>query len=241
MEVFHHYNNDHNTTSAKEVVPYILKILPEKPKTIIDIGCGIAQWLKVFKDEGIKTVLGVDGEHVPAEKILIDPDSEFLRFDLRNVQSLKLQNRFDLALNLEVAEHLPKENAKDIIDFLTKISDVIIFSAAVKGQTGENHLNEQNPDYWSAYFASRGFIMLDAFRDVFWNNIKINWWYRQNMYLVVKKDIKHLFPFKEYSNFYIHPELFNMYIYMLDKTFTNSDKKGIEKWVSRLLNSMAKR
>jgi len=77
MEILHHYNEDHNTTSANEIVPYILELLPEKPKSVIDIGCGPGQWLKVFKDNGIENVLGVDGEHVPQSKILIDTDNEF--------------------------------------------------------------------------------------------------------------------------------------------------------------------
>ncbi len=209
MEILHHYNNDHNTTSALEIVPYILELLPAKPKSVLDVGCGVAQWLKVFKNNGIETVLGIDGVHVPSEKIMVDPNTEFKVFDLRDIKNLNLETQFDLALCLEVAEHLPKETAEDLVDFLTRSTDIIIFSAAVIGQTGENHINEQNPDYWRKYFRLKGFIMLDAFREKFWNNPKVNWWYRQNMYLVVREKNKNIFSFKEYENFYIHPELFN--------------------------------
>jgi len=208
MDIIHHYNNDHNTISAIEVVPYILEILPVKPKSVLDVGCGLAQWLKVFKDNGIETVLGIDGEHVPSEKIMVDPISEFKVFDLRSIKSLNLKKQFDLALSLEVAEHLPKENAEDFIGFLTQSSNIIIFAAAVIGQTGENHINEQNPNYWQRLFRLNGFVMLDAFREYFWNYAKVNWWYRQNMFLVVKEEVRKQFRFKEYENFYIHPELF---------------------------------
>jgi len=208
MSILHHYNDDHNTASALEIVPYIINVLPKKPQSIFDIGCGVGQWLKVFKDSGIETVLGVDGDHVPSEKFLIDPKSEFKVFDLRNIKTLKLLRQFDLTLCLEVAEHLPEEIAEDFVDFLTVSSDTIIFAAAVIGQTGENHINEQNPDYWQKLFKLKGYIMLDAFRDYFWNNTKVNWWYRQNMYLVIKEVNKDLFQFKEYNNFFIHPELF---------------------------------
>lgn len=209
MEILHHYNNDHNTTSALEVVPYIFEILPAKPKSILDVGCGVGQWLKIFKDYGIETVVGIDGAHVPFEKKMIDPKTEFKIFDLRNIKEYKLDEKFDLALNLEVAEHLPEENAEELVDFLTRSSDTIVFAAAVIGQTGENHINEQNPDYWKGIFKSKGFIMLDAFREKFWNNKKVNWWYRQNMYLVIKEKNRNSFPYKEYENFYIHPELFD--------------------------------
>lgn len=208
IDILHHYNNDHNTTSALEVIPYILDILPAKPKSVLDVGCGVAQWLKVFKDNQIETVLGVDGGHVPVGDLMVNPQNEFKVFDLREIKNLQLQKQFDLALSLEVAEHLPKENAEDFVGFLTSSTDTIIFSAAIIEQTGENHINEQNPNYWKALFESKGFVMLDAFREKFWNNEKVNWWYRQNMYLIVKKNQKHLYPFKEFENFYIHPDLF---------------------------------
>lgn len=235
MDILHHYNNDHNTTSALEVVPYIMEILPLNPKSVLDVGCGVAQWLKVFKENGIEIVLGVDGKHVPSEKIMVDPKSEFMIFDLKNIKKLTLQKQFDLALSLEVAEHLPKENAEDFVDFLTQSSDIIIFAAAVIGQTGENHINEQNPDYWREHFKNRGFVMLDAFREKFWNNKKINWWYRQNMFLVVKEKNRNLFSFKEYENFYIHPELFNY-----KETIRNNNEQLKLSFISKLKMKLKK-
>lgn len=209
MSVLHHYNSDHNTTSALEIIPYILEMLPEKPGSVLDVGCGIGQWLRVFKDHNIDSVLGMDGDHVPTDQIMVDPNSEFKRCDLRNVGDFKSDQKFDLAISLEVAEHLPPDCAEDFIDFLTSSSDIIVFSAAIIGQTGENHLNEQDPQYWKSLFEKRGFEMLDAFRSKFWNNSKVNWWYRQNMFLIVRKDKRDLFPFGTFENFYIHPELFH--------------------------------
>ena len=235
MDILHHYNNDHNTTSALEVVPYILRILPIKPKSVLDLGCGVAQWLKVFRDDGIETVLGIDGEHVPSEKIMVDPKSEFKVFDLKKIKNLNLEKQFDLALSLEVAEHLPKENADDFVDFLTRSSDIIVFATAVIGQTGENHINEQNPDYWKEKFEDKGFVMLDAFREKFWNNKKVNWWYRQNMYLVVKEKNRNLFAFKDFENFYIHPELF-----AYKESLRNFEQKLSVSFISRLTRIVRK-
>lgn len=230
MKILHHYNNDHNTTSALEVIPYILDILPVKPKSVIDVGCGVAQWLRVFKDNHVERVLGVDGGHVSAVDLMVDAQKEFKAFDLREIRSFQLRTQFDLALCLEVAEHLPKENAEDLVGFLTSASDIIIFSAAIIGQTGENHLNEQNPSYWKGLFESKGFVMLDVFREKFWNNNKVNWWYRQNMFLVVNLDQRKLFPFKEYENFYIHPELFEY----KEKTRVNENQSGLSYFLSRI-------
>ena len=151
MQVLHHYNTDHNTTSAKEIVPYILDILTTKPKSVIDVGCGLAQWLKVFQDFGIEEVLGVDGCHVPLDRLNISA-SEFIACDLKNFYFDFVSKRFDLLLSLEVAEHLEEPYAYKFVETLTKLSDQIIFAAAVPNQTGENHFNEQYPDYLESIF-----------------------------------------------------------------------------------------
>jgi SAM-dependent methyltransferase len=208
MEILHHYNEDHNTTSALQIVPYIKNDLGIIPKSIIDVGCGVGQWLRVFRDMGCENVLGIDGEHVEKEKLMIDYGTQFKPYDLRKIGNLNMEKKFDIALNLEVAEHLPESSADDLIQFLTNVSDTIVFSAAIVGQTGENHVNEQNPDYWESKFKERGFVMLDAFREKFWNDAKVNWWYRQNMYLVVNEKTRGRYPHKEFKNFYVHPELF---------------------------------
>jgi SAM-dependent methyltransferase len=212
MKVFHHYNEDHNTTSAKEMIPYILNYI--KPTSVIDVGCGKAQWLKVFLEHGIKSIMGVDGEHVSKDQLLVSADNFVAANfeDLDNVRKNFKNIKFDLVLNLEVAEHLTPEKAEPFIDFLTSLGDNILFSAAIPNQTGENHFNEQPHSYWQELFKKNGFVVLDIFRENFWNNEKVNWWYRQNMFLVVKSGSELAKAHKHYNgNLYIHPKLFDLY------------------------------
>jgi SAM-dependent methyltransferase len=209
MNIIHHYNTDHNTTSAKEIVPYIFDILTTKPKSVIDVGCGLAQWLKVFQDFRIEEVLGVDGCHVPLDRLNISA-SEFFACDLKNFDFDFVSKRFDLLLSLEVAEHLEEPYAYKFVETLTKLSDQIIFAAAVPNQTGENHFNEQYPDYWESIFKEFGYSFLDPFRQKFWRNEKVNWWYRQNMFLVVKDELKENYNFPYNGNIYIHPKLLEL-------------------------------
>ena len=54
---------------------------------------------------------------------------------------------------MEVAEHLPREKASVFIDTLTKHSGIVLFSAAVPGQGGTYHVNEQWPKYWNELFS----------------------------------------------------------------------------------------
>ena len=108
-----------------------------------------------------------------------------------------------------MVEHLPESHADPIVDGLCASADVILFSAAIPLQGGENHINEQWPTYWQARFAARGFVMLDVFRERFWNEPKVDWWYRQNLFLVCRSghpltDGGKLFK----GDCYVHPELY---------------------------------
>lgn len=97
----------------------------------------------------------------------------------------KLDQKFDLCISLEVAEHLSEAIANDFVDFLCTASDVVLFSAATKCQGGTNHINEQWQSYWIDIFESNGYECLDIFRPHLWNNKSVDWWYRQNIFLFV--------------------------------------------------------
>jgi hypothetical protein len=118
--------------------------------------------------------------------MLMIPAERFQATDVGKPFSAK--RRFDLAMTLEVAEHLDASCASTFIDNVVALSDVIVFSAAIPGQGGNHHVNEQWPDYWKALFDARGYVMIDALRPRFWNNPKIESWYRQNLFYAVKKD-----------------------------------------------------
>jgi SAM-dependent methyltransferase len=205
----HHYNENHLPTSAKEIVPIVMDLV--SPNSVVDVGCGLGQWLGVFNEYGVKKNHGIDGGHVLKEKMFISEDY-FEEYRLENSDRYEVLEKFDLAICLEVAEHLDEKCSNGIVKMLTSLSDIVLFSAAIIGQTGENHLNEQNPDFWVKKFSERGFVFIDPFRKAIWRNENINWWYRQNLYLVVHKShpLASLFPLDE--NLYIHPGLFNFHL-----------------------------
>lgn len=106
-------------------------------------------------------VLGIDAPYTDRSRLRI-PDELFLARDL--TVPLSLERRFDLALSLEVAEHLPAAAADHFVASLTRLASVILFSAAIPDQGGEGHLNEQWPDYWVERFAAHGFGVADVLR-----------------------------------------------------------------------------
>lgn len=206
------YNEiSYNTKAAKEVVPIIMELL--KPKSIIDVGCGIGTWLSVFEDFGVKDIVGIDGEYVDRNLLHISED-KFIPKDL--TKPLKLDRKFDLVVCLEVAEHLPEAVADTFIEGLVSLGDFILFSAAIPGQGGEGHLNEQWPTYWQSKFKQHGFDLCDFIRSGIWLNESIDWWYRQNIFLVVKEDTKVVLPGIRNPLDIVHPELYKSKVNQLD-------------------------
>ena len=164
--------------SARRVVPIILQHFSFS--SVIDVGCGAGAWLKAFKENGLKDVLGIDSDYVPESSLLIN-STEFLRADL--TQPIEVGRRFDLAVSLEVAEHLPAEVAMSFAESLTRLAPLVIFSAAYPGQGGTNHINEQWPGYWKRLFAELGYNRHDLLRPLIWRDAAVSAWYRTNIFV----------------------------------------------------------
>jgi SAM-dependent methyltransferase len=169
--------------SAEVIVPLVCGWI--HPVSVVDVGCGDGTWLSVFRQHGVREILGIDREYVTGE-ILEVPEEAFLAHDLRF--PLRMDRQFDLVVSLEVAEHLPGECAETYVDSLTRLGPAILFSAAVPFQGGIDHVNEQWPDYWAELFRKKGFVPLDPVRKRIWQNDDVEYWYRQNILLFVKRE-----------------------------------------------------
>lgn len=221
-----HEEDTHNLNSPTIIVPYLVDTF--KPASVIDVGCGIGTFLHVFKEQGVKDVLGIDGKWVNKEQLYIS-NEEFLEANLE--EPIKINRTCDLAICLEVAEHLEVAAADVIIDSLTSLSKTIVFSAATWKQGGQNHLNEQPFSYWKEKFEKRGFTLIDFFRPVFWNDERIQWWYKQNMFLAVHGsiDAKQFENRRQHfseNNLVIHPGLYYERIREYEKKSEDLKKLG---------------
>jgi hypothetical protein len=171
-------------TSAEAIVPVVMSLL--EPRSVCDVGCSQGTWLAVFKEHGVDRVLGIDGDYIEREKLEID-EHEFVATDLeRGVPEV---GRFDLAVSLEVAEHLLTEAAQPLVDGLVALAPAVLFSAAIPGQGGRGHVNEQWPDYWSDLFARHGYFPIDCIRARVWLDRSVNAWYRQNTLLFADRPL----------------------------------------------------
>ncbi|MBO4601352.1 MAG: glycosyltransferase [Bacilli bacterium] len=175
--------NKKDIVSAEKILPFVLDKL--NPKSIVDFGCGAGTWLNVAKQNGCKEVLGLDGEYVDNSWQIIDKN-EFKSCDLTS--DIKLNKKYDLAICLEVAEHIYEDKSETFLKNLTNGSDIILFSCAIPEQGGTHHVNEQYPSYWVKRFEKYGYRIIDGIRANFWDDKNIAFWYRQNMVLFVKNN-----------------------------------------------------
>lgn len=183
MTPYTHSEEIHNMTAPREVVPHVMKLV--KPLSILDVGCGTGTWLKAFEEMGVLDYAGMDGDYVKRENLKI-AENRFHPIDLGKTWSLN--RKFDLVVSLEVAEHLPETSADLFVDALARHGESILFSAAIPGQGGQNHLNEQWPAYWQQKFLKHGFYFHDLIRPLIWNNENVHWWYRQNIFLLKRQN-----------------------------------------------------
>ena len=174
---FAHIRED-SYRSATVLVPLVMELL--RPTSVIDVGCGHGFWLRAFAERGVALIRGIDGEYVERSKLLIEPHC-FTAADLS--QPFRREGHYDLAVCLEVAEHLPTAQSRSLVGALTESAPAVLFSAAFPGQGGTGHVNEQWPSYWRDLFAEAGFRMFDCLRPHIQGDERVDWWYRHNIFI----------------------------------------------------------
>ncbi len=166
--------------SAEVVTSFLSAVLG--CRSVVDFGCGTGLWLRAFADLGVQDFMGVDGDHIDVDSLAIDGE-RFVARDLK--KPVDLDRRFDLAICLEVAEHLPDESGGVLVDSLTRHSDRVLFSAGIPHQLGTGHISGRWPSAWVDAFGEKGYIPLDVVRPRVWNDSRVEYWYAQNALLFV--------------------------------------------------------
>lgn len=177
---YNHKLNPHRKDDGEIVIPILFT--DGVPKSLLDVGCGTGTWTKAAGDNGVLDILGIDGNVLDAETYLSAPEFRVVDF----CTSWDLGRRFEMALCLEVAEHLEAKYASLLVECLVRHADKIVFSAACPGQGGQHHVNCQWPEYWQAHFNTFGYACFDSIRPKVWTDRRIAPWYRQNMFVATR-------------------------------------------------------
>lgn len=174
---FYENRREHTAHAARRVLGALPAGLPRAG--VADIGCGTGTWLAAALATGSQSAFGMEGDWVtPA--MLDDPRIAFIPHDLEQPFTAP---RVDLAISLEVAEHLSPERAKTFVADLVATAPAVLFSAAIPGQGGVGHQNEQWQSYWADLFAGLGYTAHDVIRFLIWTDNAVPAWYRQNAVL----------------------------------------------------------
>lgn len=213
LEYFDSFSGS-SRTSAEVIVPIVSRWV--NPRSVIDLGCGPGIWLSVWREAGCE-IRGVDGDWIDPRRLAI-PREAFITHDLST--TYVPDRTYDLAMSVEVAEHLPPDAARPLIGALTAAAPVVLFSAAIPHQPGRNHVNSQWPDYWAGLFAENGYVVIDALREMLWEDARVDWWYQQNIMLFADEAHLHRSPALQAIRRdrtrpplrLVHPILFNTWV-----------------------------
>jgi len=219
----HDANRGGVVQSAAILMPLIYEYA-DRPSGMLDVGAGEGHWMRAYKHlrDGSGTICGVDvEERKPGWEGSDENGWPWIsQWDAENGDKLPLRagpgdppeqtayTKWPLALCLEVAEHVTPDAGAWLVIELCRAADVIAFSAAIPGQGGDGHVNEQWPSYWSRLFRDQSYALIDPWRDAIWNDQRIEPWYRQNLLCAVPLRVGHSWPD---PLAFVHPEIWKCY------------------------------
>lgn len=123
-----------------------------KLRSVVDLGCGTGLYMAQFHCDAY----GIDISEAAFDKEVVQvPEDVIAIGDLTQPRTVRIKH--NLALCLEVVEHIGEESADAFLDNLVQYSDTIVMTAAPPGQAGLNHVNCQPMGYWEEKMAKRGF------------------------------------------------------------------------------------
>lgn len=184
---------------ASNAARFVFEILENffKIGSVVDVGCGSGAWMRTAVEQGANHAYGVD---LGSSLNLIRANKDFHTY-LNDGKILLVERDFvkdaetllpsaDLALCLEVAEHLPTNVSQSLVARLTEASNLVVFSAASPGQGGTYHINEQPMKFWISEFAKYGFEPYDVFRDILAKHQSVPRFYALNMLLFLSVEFQ---------------------------------------------------
>jgi len=208
---FYEAQQDVSLASARVILPLVTAITPTT--TVVDLGCGVGSWLQAATELGTISVTGIDGDYVSVNELRISAAS-FVAANLERPLP-QLSARVDLAICVEVLEHISAPAGERAVEWLCHAAPVVLFSAALPGQGGKNHINENWLSHWVERFEQHDFLPYDLIRPRLWRDQRVDACYRQNIIIFAERGHPPLArqpPAPLVSIDVVHPEIFAYHV-----------------------------
>ncbi len=126
------------------------------PRTVLDAGCACGHLVRALREIGIEAY-GIDISEYAVGMAAPEIRDYCRAGSLTEPLPPGLPERYDLAVNIEVLEHIPEAGALTALERLTGYSDRILFSSSPDDVAEATHVNVHEPEYWIGAFAAAGF------------------------------------------------------------------------------------
>jgi len=120
-------------------------------KSAIDFGCGIGSFLESGLDRGLTKLKGYELHFERSKKYT--PERVLPYIEQGDVTQPLADCGYDLAMSVEVAEHIRPEGSEQFVKNMVQAStNHIMLTAAPPGQRGTGHINLKPSEYWVDLF-----------------------------------------------------------------------------------------
>lgn len=174
----------HHHVHSEKLSEWICNFIEKKEQiSMVDYGCGLGQYCKDINDYvgNWVYILGVEGNK-PKQAVY----DNIVEKDLTTIlEGCKLY-QCDLAISLEVGEHIPKEHMATYLNNITKhTEEYLITSWAVRGQDGFGHVNCLDNHEILPEFEKRGFVLMEKETEDARSVIEDKcWWFRNTLFVL---------------------------------------------------------
>ena len=142
---------DYTSEAAKFVCSFMAETF--SPEKFFDAGCGTGEYITEMSNHGV-ACRGVE----LAEYAVAKCRENGLEVESHDLTAPgPLPDKADLVMCIEVAEHIPESTSDTLVSKLSgAATNTLVFTAAVPGQEGSNHINLQHPSFWIEKFKAKG-------------------------------------------------------------------------------------
>lgn len=173
---------------------------------------------------GCIMIRGKDGNEIDEKYLYVS--RKYIDIEDLNTIGVNMSNKYDLAISLEVAEHLEPDASTNFVKAITSYSDLVLFSAAIDDQQNPIHTNVRPINFWVDLFQKQGYECFDIIRpELIEREYNVDSWYIQNILLFAKDLSKEKLLKRGYTprnkviQFY-HPNMLYGYIKQIHYTHT---------------------